>query len=58
MSPDSPLSPVRFPATENDWQGLPPMTTSALPSYSFQSTSRMSPTFAASGTLFSKTALQ
>ena len=56
MSPDSPLRPSLFPATLNDWHGLPPTTTSHLPLNFFQLTLVTSPTLGTSGYLCSSTA--
>lgn len=57
MRPDSPLSPSLFPATENDWHGEPPTTSSTLPLYLFQSTCVMSPRLGTPGNLCASTAL-
>lgn len=56
MSPDAPASPSRFPATEKDWQGLPPTTRSTDP-ISLQSTFVISPRFGTSGNRSASTAL-
>ena len=57
MSPEAPSSPSRLPATLNDWQGLPPTTTSTNPLRSLQSILVMSPKFGIDGNLSSSTAL-
>lgn len=56
MSPDAPASPSRFPATEKDWQGLPPTTRPTGP-ISLQSICVMSPRFGMSGKRSASTAL-
>ena len=58
MRPDSPLSPVLFPATEKLWHGLPPMTTSISPRISFHSTFDISPRLGTLGKRVARTALQ
>ena len=56
MSPDAPARPSRFPATEKDWQGLPPTTRSTDPIL-LQSTFVMSPKLGTFGNRSASTAL-